>query len=52
MGKDAKKINPTIFMVHALKAADPKLPLKDCSILAQSIIRFLKDQGYEIAQAT
>jgi len=42
--------NTEILMVHALKAANPKLPLEECRVLAGSIIRFLKSQGYEIVR--
>jgi hypothetical protein len=40
----------TIIMVHALKAANPDLSLQERSVLARSIVRFLKRNGYEIVR--
>ena len=40
----------TILVVHALKAANPNLSLRESAIMAKSIVRFLKSHGYEIVR--
>lgn len=40
----------TMLIVHALKATNPNLSLRESTVMARSIVRFLKSHGYEIVK--
>jgi hypothetical protein len=39
-----------MLIVHALKATNPNLSLRESTVMARSIVRFLKSHGYEIVK--